>query len=155
MGSRSRRNAALAALVLGGCATGAPTGFSAGDHWTAPLVGPLENGVLLVPVYVGTAGPYLFAIDPDAKVSIVDDKIVKEAGLRSGQGPRLDDELDHQNPHFYAEVLSMQVGTLTVQNKSALIVKTDTYDVDGRWGHAVLHGRVLRQPVHRGTGASR
>jgi hypothetical protein len=129
--------------VLGGCATGAPTGFSAGDHWTAPLVGPLENGVLLVPVYVGTAGPYLFAIDPDAKVSIVDDKIVKEAGLRSGQGPRLDDELDHQNPHFYAEVLSMQVGTLTVQNKSALIVKTDTYDVDGRSVDGVLGRDVI------------
>ena len=64
--------------------------------------------MLLVPVYVGTAGPYMFAIDPDAKVSIVDDKVVKEAGLRSGQGPRLDDELDHQNPHFYAEILMMQ-----------------------------------------------
>jgi hypothetical protein len=134
---------ALGALVLGGCAVGAPTGFSTGDHWTAPLVGSLENGVLLVPVYVGQAGPYLFAIDPDAKVSIVDDKVVKEAGLRSGEGPRLDDELDHQNPHFFAEVLQLQVGTLTVQNKSALIVKTDAYDVDGRAVDGVLGRDVI------------
>ena len=143
MGSRSRRNAALAALVLAGCASGAPTGFSAGDHWTVPLVGPLENGLLLVPVYVGKAGPYIFAIDPDANVSIVDDKVVKEAGLRSGQGPRLDDELDHQNPHFYAEVLMMRVGTLYVQNKSALIVKTGTYDTDGRSVDGVLGRDVI------------
>jgi len=98
MGSRSRRNAALAALVLGGCAVGAPTGFSSGDQWTVPLVGPLENGVLLVPVYIGkeNAGPYLFAIDPDATVSAVDDKIVSEAHLRSGQGPRLERPDDRQ-----------------------------------------------------------
>jgi Aspartyl protease len=145
MGSRSRRNAALAALVLGGCAVGAPTGFSSGDQWTVPLVGPLENGVLLVPVYIGkeNAGPYLFAIDPDATVSAVDDKIVSEAHLRSGQGPRLDDELDHQNPHFYAEILQMRVGTLYVQNKSALIVKSDTYDVDGRQVDGVLGRDVI------------
>jgi Aspartyl protease len=146
MGSWSRRNAALAAaLVLGGCAAGAPTGFSSGDHWTAPLIGPLENGLLLVPVYIGkqNAGPYVFAIDPDATVSIVDDKIVKEAGLRSGQGPRLDDELDHQNPHFYAEILQMRIGTLYVQNKSALIVKTDTYDADGRQVDGVIGRDVI------------
>jgi hypothetical protein len=145
MGSRSRRNAALAALVLGGCAVGAPTGFSSGDQWTVPLVGPLENGVLLVPVYIGkeNAGPYLFALDPDATVSAVDDKIVSEAHLRSGQGPRLDDELDHQNPHFYAEILQMRVGTLYVQNKSALIVKTDTYAVDGRHVDGVIGRDVI------------
>jgi hypothetical protein len=136
-------HAALTALVLGGCAAGAPTGFSAGDHWTAPLVGPLENGLLLVPVYVGTAGPYVFALDPDANVSIVDDKIVKEAGLRSGQGPRLDDELDHQNEHFYAEILELRVGTLYVQNKSALIVKTGTYNTNGREVDGVLGRDII------------
>src|ERR1700744_6542529 len=137
--------ALTAALVLGGCAAGAPTGFSNGDHWTVPLVGPLENGMLLVPVYIGkqNAGPYVFAIDPDANVSIVDDKIVKEAGLRSGQGPRLDDEMDHQNEHFYAEILQMRVGTLYGQNKSALIVKTDTYDVDGRRVDGVIGRDVI------------
>ena len=135
--------AALAAVLLGGCAAGAPTGFSAGDHWTAPLIGPLEDGLLLVPVYIEKHGPYVFAVDPDANVSIVDDKIVKEAALRSGQGPRLDDELDHQNPHFFAEILQMRIGTLYVQNKSALIVKTGTYNTNGREVDGVLGRDVI------------
>jgi len=135
--------AALASVLLGGCAAGAPTGFSAGDHWTAPLIGPLEDGVLLVPVYIEKHGPYVFAVDPDANVSIVDDKIVQEAGLRSGQGPRLDDELDHQNPHFFAEILQMRIGTLYVQNKSALIVKTGAYNTNGREVDGVLGRDVI------------
>ena len=129
--------------ILVGCSTGAPTGFSAGDHWTVPLVGPMEDGLLVVPVFVGDKGPYLFSIDPDANVSAVDDKIVKEAHLRSGQGPRLDDELGHQNPHFYAEVLEMHIGKLVVQRKSALIVKTGTYNSDGREIDGVLGRDVI------------
>src|SRR5438552_10541152 len=36
-------------LVLAGCSVGAPSGFSGGDHWTFPLVGPLEDGLLITP----------------------------------------------------------------------------------------------------------
>jgi hypothetical protein len=53
-------------LVAAGCTVGAPPGFSAGENWTFPLVGPLENGLLITPATVKGHGPYLFAIDPDA-----------------------------------------------------------------------------------------
>jgi hypothetical protein len=145
MGSRSRRNSALSLAVVGlvSCTTGAPTGFSKGDQWTVPLVGPLEHGLLVVPAFVNNKGPYLFMIDPDSVVSSVDDRIVKEAGLRSGVGPHLLDEGDTERPLFYAEILSMQLGPLVVERKSAMIVKTGTYDADGRLIDGVLGRDVI------------
>src|SRR4051794_39998718 len=107
-------------LALASCTVGAPTGFSSGDHWSFPLVGPLENGLLFVPVTIQGKGPYVFAIDTDAPTSIVDDQVVEDAGLRTGAGPHLLDESDHNQPRFYAEVLDLKVGTLVVERRSAM-----------------------------------
>ena len=80
-----------AALALASCTPTrrAPSGFSPGDSWTIPLVGPLEDGLLLVPAWIDDKGPFLFALDPDANVSIVDTDAVKAAGARTGDGPDL------------------------------------------------------------------
>ena len=43
-------------LVLAGCSVGAPSGFSGGDHWTFPLVGPLEDGLLITPAILVLSG---------------------------------------------------------------------------------------------------
>ena len=67
---------ALVWLFATGCSVGAPPGFSSGDRWAFPLVGPLEDGLLITPATVHGHGPYLFAIDPDATVSAVDKNIV-------------------------------------------------------------------------------
>ena len=125
--------------MLAGCTAGAPPGFSAGDRWTVPLVGPLENGTLIVPALVGDKGPFLFALDPDATVSAVDEDVVHEAGLRTGEGPHQLDEDDTQQPAFYAEVMQWTLGSLTVAGpKPALVVKAGTYDRDGRRIHGVI-----------------
>ena len=39
------------ALAAGACVSGAPPGFSGGDSWAFPLVGPLEGGLLITPVF--------------------------------------------------------------------------------------------------------
>ena len=143
MGSRRGRHAALAALALASCTAGAPTGFSGGDHWSVPLIGPLEDGLLLVPVFVNGAGPYVFAIDPDANVTIVDEHVVKQAHLRVGEGPHMIDESDTTHPHFYAELLGVEIGTLTVDKKSGLVVKDGTYNADGRVIDGVLGRDVI------------
>ena len=60
---------------LAACTSGAPPGFSggaSGDQWVIPLVGPLEDGQLITAVTINTHGPYLFAIDPDAPMSVID-----------------------------------------------------------------------------------
>jgi hypothetical protein len=151
VGSRRGRHAALAAgglalAVAGACSTGRPIGFSKADRWTIPLVGPLEDGLLLAPVYIAAKGPYLFAIDPDATVSAVEQGIVEEAGLRIGEGPHLLDEDDREIPEFYAEVLDLQVGTLTIRrtsNASALVVKNGTFDANGRHIRGLLGRDVI------------
>jgi hypothetical protein len=142
MGSRRRRYAALA-VVLAACSAGAPTGFSGGDRWSVPLVGPLEDSTLIVPAYVNGKGPYLFALDPDENVSSVDEEVVKAAGLRTGVGPHLLDETDTEHPSFAAEVLEWRLGNLLVHSKPAIAVKDGTFDREGRRVHGVIGRDII------------
>jgi hypothetical protein len=137
------RRLALLALIVGGCSYGAPPGFSKGDAWTVPLVGPLEDGVLLVPVFVNDKGPFLFAIDPDARVSAVDQLLVGEAGLPTGGGPRLLDESDTTHPTFFAEILRLRIGTLVVERRTAMITRPGTFNVAGRVVRGILGRDVI------------
>ena len=144
-------SAALAALVVGAgagagaCTSGAPPGFSGGEGnlWSFPLVGPLEDGLLLTPVTLNAHGPYLFLIDPDAPISIVDAELVKLAGLRPVPGPERLDETDTQRPRAYAELLGLEVGTLIVERREVMVVPRHAYDVAGRRIHGVLGRDVL------------
>jgi hypothetical protein len=140
-----RHALALVALVAAtSCTVGAPPGFSSGDSWTVPLVGPLEDGLLLVPALVNGKGPYVFAIDPDAHVSIVDQDVVKETGVRIGEGPHLLDETDTQQPRYFAEIMDWQLGTLNIKGpKSAQIVPPGTFDAAGRRIHGVLGRDII------------
>ncbi|HET9991695.1 MAG TPA: retropepsin-like aspartic protease [Kofleriaceae bacterium] len=122
----------LAVSAVGCTGLAAPSGFSAGDSWTAPMVGPLEDGLLLVPVFINGKGPYLFAIDTDASVSVVSHHVVGDAKLDIVEGPKLDDETDHQRERSYAEVLGFELGTLTVERVTAEVVADHVFDLDGR-----------------------
>src|ERR1043165_10108464 len=100
-----RDTASAIAWLMAGCAVGPPAGFSSGDHWTFPLVGPLEDGLLITPATVHGHGPYLFAIDPDANVTEIDKQIVDDAGLRMGSGPHRIDETKPGQTRVYPELL--------------------------------------------------
>jgi hypothetical protein len=146
VGSRRGRYAALVALALGGaCTAGAPPGFagSKGDRWALPLVGSLENGLLLTPVTLDGKGPYLFAIDPDADISAIDEQVLKETSFRTFRGPSRLDESDTQQIRFYAEVSGIEVGTLIVERRNAMIVKLGTFDREGRRIHGLLGRDII------------
>src|SRR6185295_15132598 len=83
-------SAACAAAVTGPAPT--PTGATHAEHWTFPLVGPLEDDLLITAVKVRGHGPYLFAIDPDANLTVIDEEVVEDAGLSSSAGPDRVDE---------------------------------------------------------------
>ncbi len=141
MGSRRRRHAAIVvALALGACTQGAPPGFSGakGDRWSFPLAGPFEEGLLLTPVSFDGHGPYLFAIDPDANITAVDEQVIKEGSFRTFQGPHRLDESDNQQIRFYAEVSGVEIGTLIVERRNVMIVKRGTFDREGRRIFGVL-----------------
>jgi len=141
MGSRRGRYAAL--VFVAACSSGAPTGFSGGDRWSVPLVGPLEDSTLIVPAYVDGKGPFLFALDPDENVSSVDEEVVKAAGLRTGEGPHLLDESDTEHPSFAAEVLEWRLGNLVVHNKPAIALKDGTFDREGRRVHGLIGRDII------------
>ncbi|HWU90074.1 MAG TPA: hypothetical protein VN253_22580, partial [Kofleriaceae bacterium] len=134
-----------AAAFAAACTSGAPPGFGGltGDRWAFPLVGPLEDGLLITPVMLNTHGPYLFLIDPDAPISIVDAELVKAASLRPVPGPPRLDESDTQRVRGYAELIGMEIGTLIVERREAMIVSSHTYDTAGRRIHGVLGRDVL------------
>ena len=142
MGSRRRRYASLVVLVglASACTSGAPPGFAGGkgDRWTFPLIGPLEDGLLLTPVVIDGHGPYVFAIDPDANDSAIDEQIVKEAQLHPRQGPHRLDESDTQQIRFYAEINAVEIGSLIIERRDVMIVKTGAFDREGRRIHGIL-----------------
>jgi hypothetical protein len=150
VGSRRGRRAALIAALLGaasstsGCTSGPPPGFSNGDQWVIPLIGPLEDGLLLVPALVNDKGPFVFAIDPDAHVSVIDEDVLAATKAHTGEGPRMLDESDTERNRFYAEILSWQLGTLTVKGpRPAQVVGKGTFDADGRRIHGVIGRDII------------
>jgi hypothetical protein len=133
------------ALLVGltGCTVGAPPGFSSGESWSFPLVGPLEDGLLIAPVFINDKGPYLMAIDPDARFSAVDQAIVSENQLYSVLGPRILDETDTHRPVSTAEVKAFRLGKLTVRNRTVLVVKVGAFNSGGRQIRGILGRDVI------------
>jgi hypothetical protein len=137
VGSRRGRYAALAVVAAVACKTGGtPSGFSggAGDRWTFPLVGPLEDGLLVTPVTINGRGPYLMALDPDAPDTVVDAVIVKEEQLLVGKT---------EDGKLFAELTGVEIGTLIVEQRRVLVVKAGTFDGGGRGVHGVIGRDIL------------
>lgn len=134
---------ALVWLFAAGCSVGTPVGFSGGDHWAFPLVGPLEDGLLVTPAMVRGHGPYLFAIDPDANISELDKSIVEEAGLRIGVGPHRIAESDTGETRVYAEMLDLRLATLTVERRDVMVFPDGMYDTDRRHIRGVIGRDVI------------
>lgn len=139
----------FAAVLLAGCAAGCAasgtSGFSKGDHWTFPLVGPLEDGMLITPVTVKGKGPYLFLIDPDANLTVIDKQVVDEAQLQAGRGPTRIDETGSEQMRQYAELQDLQVGTLSVSSRQVMMVPSDFYNAEGRRVNGVIGHDIIAE----------
>lgn len=135
---------------LAACTSGAPPGFSggaSGEQWVIPLVGPLEDGQLITAVTLNTHGPYLFAIDPDAPMSVIDASLAKQLDLRTFEGPKRLDESDTQRTRIYAEMTGLEIGTLIVERRDAVLVRTGTFDTVGRRVVGILGKDVFADSV--------
>jgi len=133
----------IAVLLAASCAIGSPPGFSPGETWTFPLVDPLSDGRLVVPVTIHGKGPFLFAIDRDAASTMIDPDVAAELGVRALSEIRVDDYDDHSHPAWYAELTDFEVGNLTLSLVPVTILpKPGRFDEDGRRIHGVL-GRTF------------
>lgn len=131
------------ALSLAACSLGAPPGFSSGDAWSFPLVGPMEDGALLVPVYVNDQGPFLFLIDPDAQVSNIDEALVSQFEMRSGFGPDRLDEGDTRRHVRLADVRSLRLGNLTLSSPDLEVAPVGTFNTDLRQIRGVIGRDII------------
>jgi len=138
-----KRLVLLGFLAVGGCTIGAPPGFSSGSSWSAPLVGPLEGGELVVPVMVHDKGPFLFTVDPDSPISQIDVALANELELRTGIGPEFVDETDKLRVMKTAEVLRISIGTLTVRSRTFFASDVGTFNVAGRQIRGVIGRDIL------------
>ncbi len=135
---------ALALLALTGCAVGAPPGFGAGESWAIPLVAPLEDDLLLVPVYIQQRpDPVLFMIDPDSAVSSLDNGLVEEIKPYARQVPNELNERDVRVPVFLAEIKQIRVGELEVNNLLMRVHKFGTFWAGGRQVRGILGRDVI------------
>jgi len=131
----------LLVFGLSACAIGSPPGFSDGDNWGFPLVGPLESGTLLAPVKINGKGPWLFAIDPDLGVSAVDPGIQSELQLMPEPGIQVLNHDDNLKPFPRARVNEIEVGDLRVRNRVVFVKPATT--IRGRWVRGVLGRDVI------------
>jgi hypothetical protein len=145
--SRVSVAACLLAATAGACTVGAPPGFSSGDSWAFPLVGPLEDGALLVPASVNGRGPFLFLVDPDAMVSSIDEALASGLDLYGGLGPRLTDESDTERPTRVVEVGELELGNLTVSRRSLLVHAHGAFAAAGRELAGVLGRDIIAESL--------
>ena len=102
------------------CAAAPPLWYDTGDavSWEIPLVAPLDGAPLIVPATIHGKGPYLFALEPDQPVSIIDRGVAQRLQLfsRNDSWIRLrtrDDQYVRRRPY---EVLDFKAGELSVRN---------------------------------------
>ena len=85
----------------------------------------------------------MFAIDPDAPISVVDAELAKQAELRTFRGPpRLDESATFQ-PRIYAQVVGLELGSLVIEQRNVIVVNTGAFDTAGRRIHGVIGSDVL------------
>lgn len=97
----------------------------------------------MTPVSVRGHGPYLFLIDPDADVTVIDKQVFDDAGLAMVVGPSRFDETGTEQMRNYAELVDVQVGSLTIDRRSAMLVPATFYDTEGRRVNGVLGRDVI------------
>lgn len=135
---------ALAGSTTSSCVVGAPPGFSDGDLWSVPLVAPLENDLLLVPVSINGEGPFLFMVDPDSPESSVEASLQASLNLFAGRaGAQRATEDDHLNRIIIAQIVKMSIGDLDIRNMRVRVHDDGTYWSGSRRVRGILGRDVI------------
>ncbi len=150
------RRAVALVVLYGGCSIGAPPGFSEGSAWTFPLVDPLADGRLVTPVMIDGKGPFLFAIDLDTRVTIVDSEVFHQLGITpQPQQSRLVDQSDHSHPTWAMTLPNVRIGNSSISLVNALTWNNHLFDADGRRIYGVLGREVIADSLVFGVDRDR
>ena len=134
----------LILLLATACVVGAPPGFSDGDLWSVPMVAPLENDHLLVPVSINGEGPFLFMIDPDSEVSSIESSLQASLNLYAGRASgQKQTEEDHLVRVIVAQVKKLTIGTLSVRTLQVFVHDDGTFWSGGRRVRGVIGRDII------------
>lgn len=136
------RLVALAAVVACSGTQSGTTGKS-DSLWELPLIGPLEEGPLLTAVTINTYGPYVFVIDLDSPISAIDTEAARLAKLVAAPGPLRLDEAGTPQQRPYTALQALEIGSLIIDQRDAIIVRANSFDSAGRRIHGLLGRDVL------------
>ncbi|MEM9487617.1 MAG: hypothetical protein AAGC55_00665 [Myxococcota bacterium] len=155
--SIARRVAMLAAVTaltalataLAGCAAATPVNYEEGRNWTIPMVAPLDNAEVVVPVTIHGQGPFLFMMAPDEPVSIIDRGLATSLELYSRSNSWVNfstgsDKLVRRRPY---EVLNFSAGELDVRNVVMYSTPAGSLQFGGRPLHGILGGDLLTRTI--------
>ncbi len=109
-------------------------------------MGPLEEGLYYAPVLINGRGPYLFAFDPDARHSVIDELVVKQGKLptklNDAGWSEQDDYGEPQRPRT-AYVGSLEIGTLVLKRQIVRIARAGAFNAGGRHVSGILGRDML------------
>lgn len=144
---------ALLAILVTACAAAPPVYYkSGGTHWTIPIVNPVDNDQVIVPVMLQGKGPYLFIVDPYA-LPAIDRGLAEELGLylqtNSAGDPWLEffNQRDERVERAFYEVLSMSVGNLELYKTRLLGVPKGSLRVGDTPIQGILGGWLLTSTI--------
>ncbi|HUJ60292.1 MAG TPA: hypothetical protein VLX92_17415 [Kofleriaceae bacterium] len=139
----------LVLAIAAGCAAPLPASFPAGDRWTFPLVDPLADDRLIVPVAIDGRGPYLLVLDPEAPRTIVDAEAIP------GDAPALDATTVRTGTLIPRAIRTLggggddrmlsgvRIGELALDQLRVAVAEPHAFDADGRRLYGVIGRDVL------------
>jgi hypothetical protein len=154
-----RAVAVALALTAAACPGGKSTGMSSlsgsTSHWEFPLVGPLEDGLLLTPVTINGMGPYLMLLDPDARISVIDAQVAKDGKVVVQRGPLAVDETGQRQPTILGEIFQIELGNLIIDQRTVSVVRLGAFDIAGRRVAGVIGSDILDESLVLGIDRDR
>ena len=111
--------------TLCACAAAPPVGYTGGVRWNVPLVAPLDGAELVIPAMVHDQGPFLFLLNPDQQVSLIDRGVADSLKLFTppDSWKNLANSDDNMIPARPYEVMRWQAGDLSIRNVRMYSVK--------------------------------
>jgi GNAT superfamily N-acetyltransferase len=115
--------------------------------WTLPLIDPLADAELLVPVHVQDHGPYVFLLDPQAPTTVIDRAVAEDLRLYRKHYVRALNQRDKTVPSRVYEVLSLRSGELRVRNLDVISAPPGTLHAAGRRIDGVIGADLLSRTI--------
>jgi hypothetical protein len=138
-----------ALLCAVGCGATTPLWYERNGEtsWTLPMLRPLENREVIVPVFINGQGPYEFMLDPLSPVTVLDRGVAQALGLYSRGYVRMLTQRDTTQPRMMYEMMSLRAGDLTISNMAVASAPSGALRAGDRPIHGIMGADLLSRTI--------